>query len=82
LTSERERQVLEIIAVPMSSPATPESIVTWMNARHRISIGTQYAREVATYLTGKGLASKHRARGLVNYTITDAGRRELDGDGN
>lgn len=72
--TERDRQVLSIIG--RESPIMPAKLGRLLN------VGTGYARELARHLVGRGLVIQQRmANGQIIYTITDAGRKELDGDG-
>jgi predicted transcriptional regulator len=72
VTTNRERTVLQVISDAMPLPVTPTEI------SRGLGIGKGYAREVAKILTGRGLVNTRKGMTLT-YTITDAGRRELDG---
>jgi hypothetical protein len=76
MTTPRELTVLQVVADLSPRRATPR----WIGWELGITQGR--AREVARYLVGRGLLHQGRGSGRnVDYVITDAGRRELDGNG-
>jgi len=76
-TTPRELTVLQAVANKAPDPVPVRQLAGL------VGLDPAWARQLANYLTGRQLLAKNRAGygRAVDYQITEAGRRELSGNG-